>query len=311
MAEAESYLDLFKDQSYAGDEDFQRIIAGYEDMAKRFNVSKENRDPTFQQVSGYADTFRQQFKNYVGRDPNSQEFNQFFKSLATDSPWAQEAGGFAVKQREATKGLIKDYFTSTAADEAERRAREQTTTALAPGSAFDQWANSYRGSLSETEKSLQDYQSRLFEKLRPQLLTSLKSQGLLDSGALNTAFAGAAKDLGQASTDFLTSAKMGVEQDIGNRKYAIQSAPGDFALQNTFNTVPNLQGAGQAALNNVFSSYMQDQQFKHQMQMMERQMGDKPSPLSQYGGLIVGGIAGGLPGAFASYAASRANARTT
>lgn len=285
------YLDLFKGQSYFDDPSFQNIVKQYENRARQFNAN--NAQPTYDQVSGYAETFRQQFKNYVGRDPNSEEFGVFFKDLNTAGPWAKEGGQFAGQQGERTKGLIKDYFTSTAQQEAERKAQDQTNQALAPNSAFDTWQNQYRNTVSETEKALTDYQARLFEKLRPQLLTSLHSQGLLNTGALNEAFAGAAKDLTEQNSNFIAAARGGAEQDIANKRYQIASSPGDFALQNTFNQVPNLMQAGQTGLQNVFNAYLQDQSFQNQMRMLEKQQSEKPSLLSQYGGMMLGGIAGG------------------
>jgi hypothetical protein len=40
------YADLFKDEAYGQDEDFRRIVSGYEDMAKRYGVTDQNRQPT-------------------------------------------------------------------------------------------------------------------------------------------------------------------------------------------------------------------------------------------------------------------------
>lgn len=289
-----NYLDLFKGHAYFDNPDFQNIVKQYQDIAGRNNALGANERPTYDQLSGYADNFAQQFKNYVGRDPNSQEYGQFFKTIAQDAPWARNAQDYSQTVKPEITGLLKDYFTRTAQDEAQKTSQTQAVDAIAPGSAFDTWQNSYRNSLTDVESSLQDYQSRLFEKLRPQLLTSLKAQGLLDTGALNTAFAGAAKDLTDANTNYMTGARSAVDQDIANRKYELQSAPSNFAMSNTFNTVPNLTQAGTGALNQAFQAYMQDANFRNQRSLLDQQRQSQPSPLSQYAGLIVGGLGAGF-----------------
>src|SRR6185369_690858 len=159
----------------------------------------------------YANTFTQMFKDKVGRDPTANEYDTFFKQVvATDQPWAAPTD--FNRATEETKGTLADFFTTAAQEQAQKKAQEAAAAQVAPGSAFDQWANSYRNSISGVEQSLADFQSRLMEKIRPQLLTSLKAQGLLDTGALNTAFAGTAGDLTSAAQNYIAQARGGAEQ---------------------------------------------------------------------------------------------------
>jgi hypothetical protein len=254
-------------------------------------------DETQRQIKDFALVFENQFKNFVGRGPTTDEFDQFFRSVVMPAQ-AWKAPLNQTELRQNTSTLLSDFYSGAAEEEALNKSRRLASEAIAPGSAFDTWQGQYRQSLSDTEKSLADYQTRLFEKLRPQLLTSLQAQGLLNTGALNEAFAGASKDLSDEAQRYIVGARSAAEADIADRRYQIQSSPDNFALQNTFNAVPNLQAAGQNALQNVWGGIMQQKDFDNQMRLLERQSelqrSSRPSALSQYAGLILGGAAGGF-----------------
>lgn len=275
---------------YGKSSSVQDILNSYKGAGKPLaNAAKD--------IKSYGTTFQQMFASMVGRDPTEEEFNQFFSNVVkNDTPWSKSLDQTQLRQE--TSGLLSQFYTRTAQEEAQKRAEATSTAAVAPGSAFDVWSNSYRNSINDVSTALQDYQSRLFEKLRPQLLTSLKAQGLLDTGALNTAFAGAAKDLGESSSNYLAQAKTGIEQDIAQQKYGLMSAPTQFKLSNAFNTVPQLTQFGQTALQNVYGNLtnqnMFNQQAALQRDLANQQYANQPSLLSQYGGMILGGAAGGL-----------------
>lgn len=299
------YFDPFKNTPYYNDADFQNVIKNYQQFAQHYGV--DTAQPTYQQVSGYADNFKNQFKNFVGRDPNPDEYNQFFKFLGQEGPWAQNAQVTAGKIGPEITGLISNNFTRTAQDEAQKQLQTQAQAAVAPGSAFDVWQQGYSNSVNDVEKSLQDYQSKLFEKIRPNLITSLQSQGLLNSGALNEAFAGSAKDLADANSQYLASARGAINQDIANQKYSLQSAPQTYQFQNTVGLPAQLYQGGQQALQNVWQGTMANIDANNQRNLLDYQNSTQPrsNPLAQYGGLILGGIAGGIPGAIGSYYANK------
>lgn len=271
--------------------------SGYRDIVRKYAEAGKTGADSSHQIGTYAETFRQMFNSSVGRDPTTDEYNQFFNTIVVnDKPWE---GNLDQNQlRQETSGLLQQFYSGTAQEEAQKKAEAAATGAVAPGSAFDVWSNSYRNSINDVSSALQDYQSRLFEKLRPQLLTSLKAQGLLDTGGLNQAFAGAAEDLGAESQKYLAGAKSGIEGDIAQQKYNLMSAPTTFKLSNAFNTVPQLTQSGQTALQNVYGNYVNQNMFNQnaalQREMADRQASNQPSLLSQYGGLILGGMAGGL-----------------
>lgn len=276
---------------------FQNIVNQFASDPNRTIQSEGNANAWKQQFQGWADTFASQFKNLAGRDPTADEYNTFFSQVVNPTqPWNHTADQAQIQQ--GAQGLLKDTFSSTIADAQRQKAEQQATTATAAGSPFDVWQQGINKSVNNLDSQLQDYQARLFEKIRPQLLTSLQSQGLLNSGALNEAFAGANKDLTDASQSYIANAKLAAGQDIANQKYAIQSAPGNFALQNTFNTIPDLTSSGQNALQNAFGNYMNTNLanigYQNQLGLMNAYNQNQPSLLSQYGGQILGGATAGL-----------------
>ncbi len=271
--------------------------SGYRDVTQQYLKAGKGGAESSHQIDAYANTFKQMFNSAIGRDPTADEYNQFFSSVViNDKPWTQTLDQNQLRQE--TTGLLNQFYSGEAQKVAEGKAQTTANAAVAPGSAFDVWQNQYRNSINDVSSALQDYQSRLFEKLRPQLLTSLKAQGLLDTGGLNQAFAGAAEDLGNQSQNYLAQAKTGIEADIANQKYGLMSAPNSFQLSNAFNTVPQLTSAGQTALQNVYGNMtnqnMFNQQAALQRELANMQYSNQPSLLSQYGGLILGGAAGGV-----------------
>lgn len=290
---ADQFRSGFSNLPYGGTQNFQNLVSNFTSDPSKFLVNEGNVKEWQSTIKSYGDTFANMFKNYVGRDPNAEEYNQFFGSVVLPN-WKSAIDPNNLRQ--TTTGLIDQFYQRTAADEAQKRAETQANKAVETGSAFDAWQQAQKQNLSDTEKSLQDYQSRLFEKIRPQLLTSLQSQGLLNSGALNQAFTGVAGDLASEGQNFIANARNAVNSDIANRKYEIAASPSNYALQREFSAVPNLTAAGQSALQNVWQNYMQDRAFQNQSSMLDKQYAlnsaYQPSLLSQYGGLILGGAAG-------------------
>lgn len=284
------FVNSFKDLPYAQSPAFQQVINSFEDP----NIGNtSNADNWRQKIQGYADTFGSQFKNLAGRDPTADEYNTFFQQVILPENIGSSATPSQATIEQGAEGLIKNAFSGTIQDAVTKKAQGIADSAVAPGSAFDTWQKSMEANVKSTSDQLQDYQTKLFEKLRPQLLTSLQSQGLLDSGALNEAFAGKAADLTDASSNYIAGIQTQTDQNIANTKYGITSSPANTALQNTFATVPNLTQNGQQALQNAFNSSMMQQQYNNQLSLLNNQPNNQPSPLSQYGGLILGGLTSG------------------
>ena len=263
----------------------QQKAYGYNDTNLRKTVSD--------QVKEYGNMFQQQFNNFVGRDPTADEYNQFFQTVVMgEQPWKTPFN--ATQARQDTTGFLNQTYQQTAQQEAQKKLQDQATAAVAPGSAFDTWQKQYTQSANDLQSNLIDYQSRLMDKIRPQLITSLQSQGLLNSGALNETFAGATTDMTNAAGQAAASAKAQAAQDIANQRFGIMSNPSNVANQFYANSVPNLQGTGQNALNQVYQNYSNlnsiGAQGNIQQNLLNQQYANQPSVLQQLGGQLAGGF---------------------
>lgn len=303
QASTNALVDYFKsglqDLPYYNTPAFQNLINNISGQSERTLVNQQNASSFQNDIKGYANAFTSQFQSLAGRPPTADEYNTFFEQVVNPAkPWEVRGNVDQNALNLGATNLLGTVFQPTIADAQKQKATQQAAEATAPGSAFDVWQNAYQNSINDTEKALTDYQSRLFEKIRPQLITSLQAQGLLNTGALNDAFAGANADLTNGNLGFIANARQQANQDIANQRYGIMSAPQNAALTTTLNTIPNLTQQGQGALQNIWNNTMQnnayDLQLRNQQALMDRQNANQPSPLNQYGGLILGGIAGGF-----------------
>jgi hypothetical protein len=219
------------------------------------------------QVESGAQTFQNLFRQLVGRDADETETNSFYENVAGN---ARQYG--QTFSQGSTSDYVKDFvasnFQRTAEDQAlsELQKQQQQATSLA-----DLYRNQGRQAISGVEGRLQDYQSRLFEKLRPQLITSLQSQGLLNTGGLNEAFAGAAKDLAADTSNYLTDQYLQNEQGANAIAFGGASAPYEYAKQQALGRTGQLQAQGESAIQRAFQQRVMDQQFNNQMNLMNRQ----------------------------------------
>lgn len=290
----QNYLSKFQGQPYANSQIFQNLIKNFSDRGVQFGV--DTSQPTFNQVSSYAEEFRAQFNNAAGRDPNQQEYDQFFNHLMNEAPWVSSIP--ASQMQNDVQSLLGTQFSSDINNAALAGNQAKANAAIAPGSAFDVWKQAVLGNVQNTQQQLQDYQQKLFQKLQPQLLTSLQAKGLLDTGGLNQAFAGAATDLTNANQAYIADLQNQTNQNIANQQYAIQSSPTNTALQTSLSIPSNLTSNGQTALNNAFNQSLQqsllNQQFGNQQNLLNQQYANQPSYLQQVGGTIAGGLASGI-----------------
>lgn len=245
-----------------------------------------------QELTGYAGTFSKLFRQLVGRDPNVEETGQFYQTVVAPQG-SFPGGGFAGMQelQDRTKSFVADNFQRTAEEQALLELQNQQGQANQLSQMF---RTQGRQAISDTESRLQDYQTRLFEKLRPQLLTSLQTQGLLNTGGLNEAFAGAAKDLASESSNYLSDAYLQNEQAANAIAFGGASAPYELARQQAMNRVGYMQGQGESALNRAFQTRSQEMDFNNKLRLLQEQnrlqAENQPSFLKQLGGQILGNV---------------------
>lgn len=280
MAILDQYIDEYlKTQQARGGLD-KRYHAATGDQAKN-------------QASAVFNQFSSLFKNLVGRDPNESEFGQFHQQILSSSkdygsvltPGAVESAGLGdVDWRNKLVQFIGDNFQGAAQDEAQHQLEGQQGEAA-------RLADLYRGqgrkAISDTRDSLLDYQSRITQKLMPQIITRMQSLGLLNSGGLNEAIAGALGDVTAAGDEQLRQATLDNENKANDIAFSGASAPYQFKLSNITGMPDALRSSGAGAMDMAFKTYMNNLDYQHQAQLMayqsKLQRDNQPSLLRSLG----------------------------
>lgn len=221
-------------------------------------------------ITQAAEQFNSLFRNLVGRDPNPDEANQFYTSHLARRPWEY---GDANSQdyralRDTATSYINDNFQQAIQDDVNRQLTAQQGEANRLADLFRSQGNQ---AINGVEESLLGYQQKLFERLRPQLLTSLQSQGLLDTGGLNMALAGQQGDLARDAGQQVADLRFQNEQQANAIAFGGASAPFNFQQSMAQNRVPYLQQQAQGGLQNLFQQRFADQQFGNQLALLNRQ----------------------------------------
>jgi hypothetical protein len=212
--------------------------------------------------------YRSTFQQFVGRDPTDGEMRQMFSQIAPKDALYTGDVNDQGKIRDITKQFIGDNFQNQAQDVTNQRLLAQQGQA---NQLADLFRTQGRQAISDTESGLLDYQQKLFEKLRPNLITSLQSQGLLNTGGLNQAMAGAQEDFANNVQGSLMDARLQNEQQANAIAFGGASAPYQFSQAQIMNSLPYMQQQAQGSLNNLFQQRLADQQFNNQLELMNRQ----------------------------------------
>lgn len=225
---------------------------------------------TSSKLDQYHSQFANLYQNLVGAAPTDEDSAKFFSTVGNDV--LNSDAGFSrttsTDLSNQTKGFISDTFQGKAQDVAQQQLQAQQGQAQ---SLADLYRSQGREAISSVEGQLQDYQSRLFDKLRPQLMTSLQSQGLLNTGGLNEAFAGQAKDLAANTSQYLTDARLANENQANAISYGGAAAPYLYKQNQITNQVPYLQGQGLNALNYNNNLAMSNLQYNQNLGLMAYQ----------------------------------------
>ncbi len=240
---------------------------------------------TSSKLSQYGDTFANLFQTLVGRAPGEQEFGQFFGQVVPDVlQGAGLSGTSNTELNNLTREFIGNTFQQQAQDVAGQKLQAQQGEA---NRLADLFRTQGRQAISDTESGLLDYQQKLFERLRPNLITSLQAQGLLNTGGLNQAVAGAQADIGTAAQGALMDARLQNEQQANAIAYGGQAAPYQYQQGNIMNSVPYLQQQAQGGLQNNFQTMMSNLNFQNQMALQNNaarlQQEMQPSFLRTFG----------------------------
>lgn len=222
-------------------------------------------------LNAVGDQFTQLWTNLVGRAPTSEELNGFMGSQAGNIIANSPLG-----RSESNPTDVRNQIAQYVGDTGQKASQDYATQQLeAQQGQANNLAELFRSkgkeAISATESSLLDYQQRLFERLRPNLITSLQSQGLLNTGGLNQAVAGAESDLALDGSNFIRQANFDNDQAANAIAFGGASAPYNFQQGNIMNQPNNLLQQGQNALNANTNTFMSNLAYQQQLGLMAQQ----------------------------------------
>jgi len=215
-------------------------------------------------LTQYGDQFAALFKNYVGRDPDGTEVDQFFGSVVAPQ------GKFEDQQklRDRTATFVGDTFKQAAEDQSLNELKAQQGQANDLASLFRKQSND---TLATYESGLMGFTQKLMERVRPNLITSLQAQGLLNTGGLNQALAGQESDFANNASQQVNDLRLQQNQQADAIAFGGASAPLAYQQAQSLNRVPNLMQAGQQGLMNAYGTQSQSNLFAQQMNYLNRQ----------------------------------------
>lgn len=247
-------------------------LTGYQDLfnnsvaqlAGIHSVGASTANDLNSKLGGIIDQFKSQFTNMVGRAPTDDELNHFSSTQLTDV--FNQGGGILkndpTSQRNALVQNIGDNYQQAAKDYATSQLTSQQGQATDLANLFRSQGND---AINQTQSQLLDYQSKLFDKLRPNLITSLKAQGLLDTGGLNEAMAGQQADLANQAGGYLADARLQNENAANQIAFSGASAPYQYQQSNILNQVPQMVSNGQNAMGMNYNTFLTNLNYQNQL----------------------------------------------
>lgn len=222
------------------------------------------------EMANAALQFNALFRNLVGRDPTPEEGDQFYSTHFASRPWEYGDPNSQERQRlrDTATNFISDNFQQQMQDSVNLELKSQQAEANRLGDVYEQQGNA---AIDNVQASLLDYQTRLFERIRPNLITSLQTQGILNSGGVNQALAGTQGDLAAEGSKQVADLRFQNEQAANDIRFGGQMAPYQFNQSMALNRIPNMQANAQGSLDRLFQQRVIDQNFANQMALMSHQ----------------------------------------
>lgn len=262
-------LNVQSDQNFYND-----LVGHYRNdggMPWAWNPNDQNVQGFTSQVNQDMQKFASQFENYVGRAPTQDEVQKFRDQfiLPNVAGIRYDAGtGFNSNIATHINEFLGNNFQQAANDTATQKLQGQRAQA---NSLADLFRNQGNQAISSTESSLLDYQSKLFDRLRPNLITSLKAQGLLDTGGMNEALAGQQGDLANAGSNYIAQLKLQNDQAANNIAFSGASAPYQFQQSQIMNQPGTMMTQGQNAMNQNYDTLTNSLNYGHQLGLIGAQ----------------------------------------
>lgn len=224
-------------------------------------------------LGAVGDEFTNLFTNMVGRAPTQDELNQFFHQSAGQTI-ANSAGGLGRSEtdsqgvRNNVAQYVGDTFQKQAQDTATAQLKGQQDQANSLADLFRTQGNS---AINTTQQSLLDYQSKLFDRLRPNLITSLQSQGLLNTGGMDEAIAGVQGDLANNASQYIAQLQLANQQGANQIAFGGASAPYYFQQGQIANQPSQMMAQAQGALGTNNNTFMSNLDYSHQLGLINAQ----------------------------------------
>jgi hypothetical protein len=220
-----------------------------------------------------TDQFKSSFSNLVGRDPTQDEINQFLSQSAGSLITSSNGGtGRSENDQQSILNQINQFVGQNFHKAAQDYATQQLQDQQGQWQGLADTARSQgNDAINNVQSSLLDYQSKLFDRLRPNLLTSLKAQGLLDTGGLNEAEAGVQGDLANNASQYIAGLKYQNETNANNISLGGKAAPIQFAQSNATGQPDYLTGVSNGAMGFNNGTYMDNLNYQHQLGLIGAQ----------------------------------------
>lgn len=219
---------------------------------------------TANELTRYGDTFSSQFKQLVGRDPNQVEFGRFWNEVVV--PQGNFLGGGSnpgmQELQDRTGSFVSSNFQRAAEEQAALELQGQQAEANRLSDLFRTQGNT---AIDGYQSSLLDFTNKLIERVRPNLMLSLQSQGLLNTGGLNQAIAGQQSDLSRDAAQQVADLRLQNENQANEISFGAAAAPYEFQKAMAMNRVPQLQSQGQSAIDRLFTTRTNEINFANQM----------------------------------------------
>ena len=274
----------------------------FDDLNQSFNKDTPYGAWTPDNISTFDNTanqslqqFKSQFSDMVGRAPNGDEIQTFVNNylIPNEANIRNSASPQVTNASSYINQFIGQNYNQAAQATATQKLQDQQAQANSLGDLFEQQGNS---AINSTEQSLLDYQSKLFDRLRPNLITSLKSQGLLDTGGMNEAMAGVQGDLANQASNYIAQLNLANKQGANQIRFAGAAAPYQYQAGAITNNPAMMFQVGQGALgqnNSVFNSNLD---YAHQLGLINAQASAQSSLQPSFLRTFGQGFAGSLGG---------------
>lgn len=219
------------------------------------------------QINSSLADFSGQFRNLVGRDPTHEERGAYLSNLVSNSGLDAFTGNRGLELSQLTGNYIGNQYK----DESDRITGEklagQQNEANRLGELFRTQGNE---SINNVEQSLIDFNDRLQTRIRPNLITSLAAQGLLNTGGLNQAIAGQQADFANESSRQIADLRYQNDQGANAIAFGGASAPYNYQMAQLQNQPAYLQNAAQTGLQNSYNTMTNQLNFNNQAKLNEQ-----------------------------------------